>query len=136
VSFKKQPSDLILYLDRNIGTVSVPIVLREHGISFELHDDHLPQAAPDEAWVKLCSSKGWIAITLDKRLVVNAPVKNAARGSKVSIFVVTSGSMTGRELGELIAKLHKKIVSFAVGSKKPFLATISKSGKITRSKFP
>lgn len=136
MSFKKQPSSLILYLDRNIGTVSVPAVLKEHGIPFELHDDHLPQAAPDEAWVKLCSSKGWIAITLDKRLTINSPVKNMARGSKVSIFVITTGNMRGEALGEMIAKFYKKIVSFAVGSKKPFLATISKSGKITRSKFP
>lgn len=136
MSSKELPNKHILYLDRNIGKHDVPKLLKSSNIDFKIHDDHLPQNANDESWVKLCSENNWIAITLDNRLQHNMPVKLTAKENPTAIFVINSGNMRGVELGELLVNNYEKIIKFTLKSKKSFLATLSRNGNISLKKFP
>lgn len=52
----QQPKPFVLYLDRNLGNHVIASALREAGHLVEIHDDHLPIDAPDEDWIRLCST--------------------------------------------------------------------------------
>lgn len=139
MSSKKRPKyceEIVLYLDWNIGKYDVPAILRKNGIACEVHADYLPQDAVDEEWVRLCSEKNWLGITLDNRLQHNAKVKEVVRENPVAIFSITSASMKGEELGELLVKSYVKMRNFTSANKKPFLATLSRGGYVTKKIFP
>ena len=38
-------------------------LLAAGGIKSEVHDDHLPDNAPDEQWMELASKRNWTVIT-------------------------------------------------------------------------
>ena len=48
------------------ANMSLPRRCVKPAISVEIHDDHLPVDAPDEDWIRLIGSRGWIALTKDK----------------------------------------------------------------------
>ena len=65
-SSELQPDDVVLFFDRNLGNHVIVGALRDAGHRVEIHDDHLPVDAPDEDWIRLISSSGWIGLTKDK----------------------------------------------------------------------
>ncbi len=56
------PEGLTFFLDRNLGKTLVRSRLVSVGVSVEVHDDHLPQDAPDEDWIALVGQRGWFAV--------------------------------------------------------------------------
>jgi len=58
VNSKQRDDHPVLFIDRNLGRHVVRSALRAAGIPCEIHDDHLPQDAPDEAWLSLVGRKG------------------------------------------------------------------------------
>ena len=65
-SSERQPDEIVLFLDRNLGNHVIAGALSDAGHRVEIHDDHLPIDAPDEDWIRLISSSGWIGLTKDK----------------------------------------------------------------------
>ena len=57
----------VFFTDRNLGK-RFGLRLREHGVSVELHDDHLPQEAMDEHVLRIVAENGWVLLTLDYRI--------------------------------------------------------------------
>lgn len=45
--------EYVIFIERNLGKHKVAQILRYAGELVEVHDDHLPQNAPDEQWIKL-----------------------------------------------------------------------------------
>lgn len=135
MSSKSQPNSVKLYLDRNLGSKVIPAMLAEQKIPFEIHDNHLSIDAPDEDWIILCSSRNWIGISKDLKLKYNPIIKSAIKSSKVGIFTITARNLTGAQYGELLLKFHKKIINFYLNSRKPFLATLSANGHISKIKL-
>ena len=46
-SSERQPDEIVLFLDRNLGKHVIAEALRDTGHRVEIHDDHLPVATPD-----------------------------------------------------------------------------------------
>ena len=102
---KSPPNELIIYLDRNLGSKIVPEALQKANIRFEIHDDHLAPDAPDEDWVRLCSEKRWIAITKDARIRYNAHIRKSIQDSQAGIFILKANNHTGAQNGELLVRI-------------------------------
>ena len=61
-----------LFLDRSLGPVQVPRILRDSGLTLITLTEHYgrprDQDVPDAEWLELVGSRGWIAFTKDKRI--------------------------------------------------------------------
>lgn len=127
----KPPDQIILYLDSNLGNRKAPGILRQRGINFEIHNDHLQPDAPDEDWIDLCSRRNWVAVTKDLRLKYNAVAKQTILGSSVRIFTISANTLTGEQIGELIAGSYESMQRICNERSGPFLAKIDRQKKIT-----
>ena len=129
---KSQPDKHVLFLDCNLGKHIIAEALRSVGHPVEIHDDHLPVDAPDEDWIKLISSRGWIGVTKDKRIRYRTAEISAIKENRARVIVIRTKHQTGMELAEILVKYHSQIQKFAARESAPFIAGINRSGAISR----
>lgn len=122
----------VLFIDRNLGRHVLADRLREAGISCEVHDDHLPQDATDETWLRFIGKKGWIAIGRDKNIRYRGPEKAALIQANAKFIVVRAKDTTGPDIADLIIRHVNRIYRFANKHDAPFIAGITRDGKITK----
>jgi len=137
----KKPSDVnsrppddspVLFIDRNLGRHVLADKLREAGIACEVHDDHLPQEATDESWLQFIGENGWIAIGRDKNIRYRGPEKTALIQANACLIVVRAKNTTGSHIADLIIRHINRIYRFANKHDAPFIAGITRDGKITK----
>ncbi|HEX9876398.1 MAG TPA: hypothetical protein VGC50_07085 [Gammaproteobacteria bacterium] len=127
----KRP-ELVIFLDRNLGRTVVAERLRREGARVEIHDDHFPdQRTPDEAWLRFAGQRGWVVITPDARIRYRANEKAAVESARVRQFVLTARGLTGREIGELLAKALPKIRRLVEEFEPPFIGKITKGVSVS-----
>lgn len=131
VSSKQPPSHRTLYLDRNLGKHLVAKALRAAGHSVEIHDDHLPMAAPDEDWIQLVGREGWIAITKDKNIRYRYAELDAIKQHRARVIVIRAKNLTGQELAALVVQYHARIQRLATDHRAPFVAGLDRSGRLS-----
>ena len=128
---KSQPDKFVLFLDRNLGKHVIAEALRNAGHPVEIHDDHLPVNAPDEDWIKLISSRGWIGVTKDKRIRYRIAEISAIKEYGARVLVIRAKNQTGEELAEILVKYYSRIQSFVARENATFIAGINRSGTIS-----
>ena len=101
------------------------------GHRVEIHDVHLPVAAPDEDWIRLISSRGWIGVTKDKRIRYRTAEISTIMEHGARVIVIRAKNQTGAEIAEILVKYHSRIQRFVVREKAPFIAGINRSGTIS-----
>ena len=126
----KPPREPTLFLDRNLGRHIVANRLRAAGMAIEVHDDHLPPAAPDEDWIALVGRKGWVAVTKDKNVRYRLSELQAIREHSARVVVIRMKNATGPEIADALLKGRRRIASFTAKTPAPFLAGIRKGGSI------
>ena len=119
-----------LFVDRNLGRHIIADRLRAEGMTVEVHDDHLPQDAPDEDWIALVGAKGWVAITKDRNVRYRAAELNAIRQHSARVIVIRMKSATGLDHAALLVKGRRRIARFAAKTPPPFVAGIFRSGAV------
>lgn len=66
-----------LFLDRSLGRIGVPSLLRAAGLRLTTLAEHygVPQDenVPDEEWLALAGERGWVVFMKDYRVRYNAP---------------------------------------------------------------
>ena len=127
-----QREELVLFLDRNLGKHVIAGKLRSAGMNVEVHDDHLPADAPDEAWIELVGQNGWVALTKDKNILYRAAEINSIKKYSARVIVVRAKETTGLEIAEMLVKRERKIVSLAKKTAAPFVAGIYRNGQVGR----
>ena len=130
-SSERQPDEIVLFLDRNLGKHVIANTLRHAGHQVEIHDDHLPADAPDEDWIKLISSRGWIGLTKDKHIRYRTAEIKTIKDYNARVIVIRAKNLTGPELAEVLVKYHSRIQSFIAREKAPLIAGINRSGSIS-----
>jgi len=106
--------------------------LRKAGIHCEVHDEHLPQQATDEEWLRFVGGKGWIAISRDKNIRYRGPEKAALIQANACMIVVRAKNVSIEAVAELITKHINRIYQFANKNDPPFIAGITRDGKIMK----
>lgn len=125
-----QRNEPTLFLDPSLGKHVIADRLRQEGIKVEVHDDHLPNDAPDEDWIALVAERGWVAITKDKRLRYRAAEIRSVRENAARLIVIRAKNATGSVSAEILVKGYRRISRFAARRNAPFVAAIYRDGRV------
>lgn len=118
-------SDLVWFLDRNLGRHDVADALRNVGAQVKIHDEHFKPDALDETWLPVVGREQWLLITRDERIRWRPAERLALETAQVGAFVVTAHKLTGAELGELLASALPAMTRKAHQLARPFIVTVS-----------
>jgi predicted nuclease of predicted toxin-antitoxin system len=121
---------LVFFIDRCLGKHVIADQLRAAGERVEIHDDHFLPDCPDEVWLSAAGAESWIVITKDKNFQKRQFEILAIARSRVRVFQLSGGEVTGQEMAGVLVSRCKKIKDFAIGNPAPFIARINRSGKI------
>ena len=128
-SSRPQP-ERTLFIDRSLGKHIIADRLRAEGMAVEVHDDHLPQDAPDEEWIALVGRMGWVAITKDRDVRYRAAELDAIRRHSARVIVIRMKNATGLDHAALLGEGRRRIARFAANTSPPFVAGIYRSGAV------
>lgn len=127
----KQPDQLTFFLDRSLGKELIAKALREAGVVVEVHDDHFRPDARDEEWLFEIGRRGWLVLTKDRRFHTRVLEITAIAKSKAKVFKLTAANIQGTDMAAIFVKAVHKIARVAIGNPGPFIATVTKSGKVS-----
>lgn len=127
----KQPDQLTFFLDRSLGKELIAKALRDAKVSVEVHDDCFMSNARDEDWLFEVGKRGWIVLTKDRRFHTRVLEITSIASSRAKVFKLTAANIQGTDMAAIFVKAIRKITRVAIGNPGPFIATVSKSGKVS-----
>jgi len=104
-------------------------------VKHERHGSHFAPGVEDTAWLPFVGERGWILLTKDKRIRFNELEKSAIQRYGVREFYFASGNYSGVEMAAMLAASLREMARFCRRYDPPFIASISKSGKVSL-RFP
>lgn len=118
-----------LFLDRSLGPVQVPRLLRDSGLSLITLTEHYGQPrdqdVPDSEWLELVGSRGWIVFTKDKRIGRVRSQRMAIVKFKVRCFYLTKQNLDAKEMATRFLNNLPRI-SKACARPGPFMFAVHK----------
>ena len=91
-----------LFLDRSLGRITVPKLLRHAGLRLTTLAEHygIPadERITDEAWLELAGTNGWVVFMKDTRIRYNRPEREAVRAHGVRCFCLSRQNLGGAEM--------------------------------------
>lgn len=125
-----QPDPPIFFIDRALGSKTVPTALSNAGFLVEIHDDHFRGDAPDTEWLTEVGKRGWVVLSKDKLIRKRPLERNALINAKVAAFILTSGNLKGEEMGKIFVRARKRMLKFLSTHTRPFIATVTRNGEV------
>jgi hypothetical protein len=132
VSSRRPDDPPVLFIDRSLGKHVIAEALRGAGIRCEVHDDRLPQDAPDEDWLSLVGKNGWVAICRDKNIRYRAPEKTRLQQAGARVIVIRAKQARGHDIADILIKHIGRISEFCRRHDAPFIAGMTRDGKLTK----
>ena len=128
-----EPHEIVLVLDENISGLSIVQALAEAGLLVRAFTDVLPRGSSDIKLLRHLSRRGWFLLTRDRDFRYKPQVRKTLYRGNVGVFVITVRQyMTGIQFTELIAKAWPKIQRFVEKNRVPFVAKITRDGRVTK----
>lgn len=88
-----------LFLDRSLGRIKVPALLRAAGLRLVTLSEHYGVPADenvrDETWLELAGERGWTVLMKDTRIRYKPVEREAVRLHGVRCFCLASQQLTG-----------------------------------------
>lgn len=101
-----------------------------------MHDNYLPQNAPDDDWIALVGRKGWVASTKDKRIRYRGAELKSVKDHKARIIVLRMKVATIEEMANLLIKARHQIALLNAITEAPFMAKIDRGCKLQSYLIP
>jgi PIN like domain len=127
---EKRLEPFTFFVDRSLGGITVPDLLRAIGLKVEVHADHFKHDAPDTEWLERCGAEGWIVLAKDKAIKKNPLERRAIITHGLAAFFLVKTSATGEENAEAIIKGIQKIIGVLENQRRPFIARVHPDGRI------
>ena len=93
-----------LFLDRSLGRIKVPGLLRDAGLRLTTLSEHYgvpdDETVPDEEWLELAGSRGWVVLMKDKRIRYRPHEREAIERFKVRCFCLAGRNLPAEEMAE------------------------------------
>ena len=121
---------LIFFLDRSLGKHIVADALRQAGAAVEVHDNHFPQDARDEEWLRAVGERGWIVLTRDDHIRYRFHEWAALRQAGVRAFVLVRRSLSGPAMAAAFVQALPAMRSFVARYPAPFIARVTQAGNV------
>lgn len=91
-----------VFVDRSLGAVQLPRILRSAGVNLTTMRDHygeaLGQMTDDPDWIALTAERGWIGFHKDSAIRRNEPERRAVLVSGARLFCVPRADITAEQL--------------------------------------
>lgn len=124
-------ADVVFFLDRALGKNDVRLALQAAGARVETHADHFDDDTEDHVWIEFVGKKGWVILSKDRHLKNNVLELRALFEANTASFLLTTADATGRKMGETFVGALGEMLRFLGKFPKPFVATVSPSGKLS-----
>jgi predicted nuclease of predicted toxin-antitoxin system len=119
------------FVDRSLGRGLVVEALRAAKLEVHAHDDHFAQNTPDAEWLVEVVRRGWVVLTKDKNIRVNALERTALIRANVACIMLGRGDLTATAMAQVfidaLPLIQRVLRRFAL----PLAASLS-SGKSLR----
>ncbi len=127
-----------LFLDRSLGPLQVPRLLRKFGLRLVTLSEHYgrprDQEIRDAEWLELAGSNGWVVFTKDKRIGRLQDQREAIIGNQVRCFYLANQNVAAEEIVRRFLRNLPRIVK-ACDHPGPFLYAVHKT-QIRRMPMP
>jgi len=119
-----------LFLDRSLGRVVVPRLLREQGLRLltlsEYYGIPADEEITDETWLEAAGQAGWAVFMKDARIRYNRIEQRAVREFGVRCFCLSNQSLSGAEMAARFMSNLRSIVA-ACETSGPFIYAVHKT---------
>jgi len=119
-----------LFLDRSLGRIKVPGLLRASGLRLVTLAEHygIPadETIVDEEWLELAGSRGWAVFMKDTRIRYNQAERDAVQAHQVRCFCLSSQSLTGDEMAARFLT-NLDAITEACANPGPFIYAVHKN---------
>ena len=132
MSSKWLPDELVLFLDRSLGSRKISDYLRMRNMRVETHDTHFRVDERDEVWIELVGQKNWVAITGDKRLRHSEAARLSISRYSSRVIVLIMKNVRAIEQAEILFQSRHRLWQFIKRTKPPYLAKLYRDGKVTK----
>lgn len=93
-----------LFLDRSLGRIQVPQLLRAAGLRLVTLAEHYgrpaDESAADVTWLEEASRHGWAVLMKDERIPRRPAEKAMLVGAAVRCFVITRGDLRAEQMAQ------------------------------------
>jgi PIN domain-containing protein len=91
-----------LFLDRSLGRIKVPRLLRDAGLRFVTLAEHYgvpaDETIADEDWLRLAGQSGWAVFMKDARIRYNRAERETVKEHKVQCFCLSSQNLSADDM--------------------------------------
>jgi hypothetical protein len=119
------------FVDRSLGRGLVVEALRAVKLDVHAHDDHFAQNTPDAEWLVEVGRRGWVVLTKDKNIRVNALERIALVRANVACIMLGRGDLTATAMAQVFVDALPLIQRVLRRFGLPLAASLS-SGKSLR----
>lgn len=120
-----------LFLDRSLGRIQVPALLRGAGLQLrtlaEVYGVPADEDVSDVEWLTRAGHEGWPVLMKDERIRYRPAERAAVLASGVRAFCLVKGNLRAAAMAELFIGAVEDI-SNACRTPGPFLYTVSSGG--------
>ncbi|QFZ91274.2 hypothetical protein [Synechococcus elongatus] len=116
-------------IDRCLGK-AVKNALLSVGARVEHLDDHFSPEAKDHEWLPVVGDRGWVVLTKDGAIGINALESRAIAHAGAKVFILVSGNLNRQQMADLFIGVLPKLEKFNLGNQAPFIAKVYKDGRV------
>ena len=91
-----------LFLDRSLGRIVVPSLLRAAGLRLTTLAEHYgvpaDEKVPDEDWLELAGARGWLVFMKDAGVRYNLAEREAVKAHRARCFCLSNQNLTGEAM--------------------------------------
>lgn len=117
------------FIDWCLGK-SVSRALIEAGAQIEHHGDHFAQNTPDTVWLQVVGDRGWVVLTKDGVIGMNALELIAIAHAGARVFILVPGNLPRQQMANLFVEVLPKLEKFNQSNPSPFIAKLYRDGRI------
>lgn len=119
------------FLDRSLGGIKVPTLLRAAGWDLVTMHEHYgqvrAQSVDDVTWIAELTAEGHSLMTADARIVRNILEARAVEEASAVVFILPKGDMTAEQMAERYDSNRDAIDERALGTRPAAYAVYARS---------
>jgi predicted nuclease of predicted toxin-antitoxin system len=125
--------DLPLFLDRALDSDLIYEALAAAGAIVFRHRNCFADNAIDPDWLPVVGHQGWVVLTKDEAMQHNEIEKIAITNSRVRVFILVRGNLSGAEMASVFVKALPAMSRIIQSQEPPFIARVYKDGKVSKT---
>lgn len=116
------------WIDRCLGTTSVPERLRALGADIRLYRETYPNdpAVEDARWILEITANGWCILTKDSAIRTNPAERAILLRARARYVTLASANLSGAEQADLLAHHWRTIEGVVAVRKPPLILSVNK----------